>query len=863
MKFIARATFGILFSISVFVSNAVAAEDAPRPLYLDTQQTLDARVQDLIGRLTLEEKATLLDHRGPTVERFNIRSDQWNQCLNGVQWNRPTTLFPTCIAMAATWNTDLVQNQIANVLSDEARAIYNGWHLDANAPGEHKGLIYRAPVINIERNPYWGRNHEAWGEDPFLTGRMAVAYVRGLQGDNPRYLKIAATLKHFAVNNVETDRTRLNATVSERMLHEYWLPHFHDAVVEGRARSLMASYNAINGTPNNINHWLLTDLLKNQWGHQGFVVSDLGGVETMVNGHESGKMSYVDAVAQSLMAGCDFSDREFRQNIPAAVQEGKLSVARLDDALRRVLRVRFELGEFDPFESVPYSKIPLSVVDSAAHRAIALKAAQQSIVLLQNRGGLLPLNRVKTKRIAVIGPLADRVLTNNYNGKTGVTISPLQGIRDRVAPGTEVVYALGCQPNRQMNGENVQTDRETGFSGGASRKLYASGAGDFIEFAIDVAMPGRYDIKLQFKALAGRGIYQLSIDGEKQGTPIDMHSVSTDYNRIADFGTKTFATAGRKKFRFTAVGKNVESDSYDGHFDKLTLSGPKAINVELEDAAFTTNDGDEESSSIAHAAEMARTADVALVFVGTDSGVEQEGRDRTTLGLTGNQEQLVHAVLAANPRTIVVEMSAGPLTVPWLKDNVPAMLQAWWPGEEGGHAIADVLFGDVNPAGRLPHTVYASAAQVPSRDEYDVSKGYTYLYLRGAPLFPFGHGLSYTNFRYSNLRVPRAPIAREGTIPLRVDVENVGKRAGDEVVQLYVHQTKPRVVRPAKELRGFERIALRAGEKKTVAFALPASKLAFWDEKTSAFVVDAGAYDIMIGASSADIRATRRVEISQ
>ena len=429
MKFLAFAAF-----TGLFLSSSPAADT----LYRDASQPVDQRVADLISRLTLEEKATLLDHRGPTLARFNIRSDQWNQCLNGVQWNRPTTLFPSCIAMSATWDTNLV-HEIASVLSDEARAIYNGWHLDPNAPGEHKGLIYRDPVINIGRNPYWGRNHEAWGEDPFLTGRMAVSYVEGLQGNDPRYLKIAATLKHFAVNNVETDRQKLNAVVPERMLREYWLPHFREAVVEGKASSLMASYNAINGTPNNINHWLLTDVLKDEWGHEGFVVSDLGGVRTMVDGHEKKQMTIEDAVAKSLMAGCDFSDHEFRENIPAAVRDGKLTEARLDDALARVLRVRFRLGEFDTFTSVPYSRIPTNVINSAEHRALARKTAQESIVLLKNQNNLLPLDPAKLKRIAVIGPLANRIVLNNYNGKVGKTVTALEGIEDYAGKNAEVL----------------------------------------------------------------------------------------------------------------------------------------------------------------------------------------------------------------------------------------------------------------------------------------------------------------------------------------------------------------------------------------------------------------------------------------
>jgi beta-glucosidase len=561
-----------------------------------------------------------------------------------------------------------------------------------------------------------------------------VNYVEGLQGDDPHYLKIAATLKHFAVNNVETDRQKLNATVSERMLHEYWLPHWRDAIVEGQAQSVMASYNAINGTPNNINHWLLTDILKNDWGFQGFVVSDLGGVRTMVTGHEAGKMTYEDAVANSLMAGCDFSDKEFMDNIPSAVRDGKLTEARLDDALTRVLRVRFRLGDFDPFDSVPYSKISPDVINSSANRAVALKAAQESIVLLQNRGSILPLDKTKIKSIAVIGPLADRIIMNNYNGKVGKTVTALQGIKDAVGAGIEVTHTLG------------------GLVGGD--------------------------------------------------------------------------TTGRWK-----------AESAEAAAD------PAAERLK--------------------AVELARKADVAIVFVGTTAAVEQEARDRKTLGLTGTQEELVEAVFAANPKTIVVEMSAGPLTVPWIAKNIPALLQAWWPGEEGGHAIADVLFGDVNPAGRLPHTVYASEAQVPPVDEYDITQGFTYMYVNGEPLFPFGYGLSYTTFKYDNLKLSADKIKTDSLVNISVDVKNSGKRGGDEVVQLYVHQEKSSVKVPVKMLRGFQRINLQPGETKTVTFTLPASKLAIWDETTHGFVVQPGIFDVMVGASSADIRLKNQIEVVQ
>ena len=708
--------------------SASGAEADTAPGYLDPTLSVDARVADLVGRLTLEEKAMALNHRGATLTRFGLRADQWNQCLNGVKWDRPTTLFPSCVGLAATWNTALVHS-VATVLSDEARAIYNGWKRDAAFPGEHKGLIYRAPVINIGRNPYWGRNHEAWGEDPFLTGRMAVAYVRGLQGEDPHYLKLAATLKHFAVNNVETDRQKLDARVPERWLREYWLPHFHDAVVEAQAQSLMASYNALNGTPNNINHWLLTDVLKTEWGHQGFVVSDLGGVRTMVDGHFGKSLDYVDAVARSLMAGCDFSDKEFETHIPAAVRAGKLTEARLNDAVSRVLRTRMRLGEFDPPERVPYSRISPSVIDSPAHRAGALQAAREAIVLLQNRAQLLPLDGSKLKTLAVLGPLADLVVMNNYNGKAGATVSPLQGIRNRVGSGVEVLHARGC--------EVIEKTKPSGGPAGGER------------------------------------------------------------------------------------------------------------------------------ATIEQAAALAQLAEAAVVFVGTTAQVEQEGRDRSTLNLPGNQEALIRAVLAANPRTVVVEMSAGPLAVPWVKEHVPALLQAWWGGEEGGRAIAEVLFGDYNPAGRLPHTVYSADDQVPPLDQYDISQGFTYMYLKGAPLFAFGHGLSYTRFKYSRFQLASKQLSINGNITLSVQIQNAGRRAGDEVVQLYAHARSSRVRRADKELRGFQRISLQPGEKRTVTFQLPAEKLAYWDETRHQFAVEPGLYDLWVGGSSADMEAKGRLRVGR
>jgi beta-glucosidase len=695
-----------------------------KPLYRDPAQPVDTRVKDLVSRLTLEQKAQLLNHVAPEpgtvvgfgADQYTLRADQWNQCLHGVVWNQPTTMFPISIALAATWNPDLAYQE-TTVIADEARAIYNGWHQNPPLPGDKKGLIYRAPVINISRNPYWGRINECFGEDPFLDGRIGVAYVKGLQGDDPKYLKLAATLKHYAVNNVERNRQSLTATVSERMLHEYWLPHFRDCIVEGQAQSIMASYNAINGVHNNMNKVLLTDILKDQWGFKGFVVSDKGGVASMMR---SMRITEVQAVGQSIMAGCDFSDIEFQRNIPAAVRDGTLSQERLDDALTRVLSVRFRLGDFDPQEVVPFSKIKPEVICSPEHRQLSLKVAHESVVLLTNKNNTLPLDKSKLKSIAVIGPHANIFTAGGYSGRARNPVTPLQGIKNRAGAGIDVLYTQG----------------------------------------------GQFNV---------------------QGDPAPELQAATD---------------------------------------------------------------------------LAKKADVAILFVGTTTGQEQEGRDRITLALPGNQQQLVDAVIAANPRTVVVEMNAGPLAVPALAEKAAAMLEAWWAGEEGGNAIADVLFGDVNPGGKMPLTVYASDVQVPPQDEYDITKGFTYMYLKDKPLFAFGHGLSYTTFQYANLTLSDRQIPATGKVTATVDVKNSGTREGDEVVQLYVHEVTPALVRPSKELRGFSRIALKPGETRKVTLTVPADKLAYYDEGKHAFVVKPGAFDILVGSASDDIRVHDQIQVT-
>jgi beta-glucosidase len=377
-------------------------------------------------------------------------------------------------------------------------------------------------------------------------------------------------------------------------------------------------------------------------------------------------------------------------------------------------------------------------------------------------------------------------------------------------------------------------------------KFDAHSAGEFIEFQVPVKEASEYEVKLGYKSFPSRGTYQLGIDGEPLGPPVDMHEPKGSYGRSASFGSKQF-TAGKHTLRFTLTGKNARSTGFSGHFDKITLVGANTLTFECETLQPTTGGGNEQGT-IAGAAELARGADVAIVCIGTDQSVEHEGRDRKTLGLTGAQEELVKAVLATNPRTIVVQMTAGPLTVPWLKEHAPAMLQAWWGGEEGGHALADVLFGDTNPAGRLPHTVYASEEQVPTQDEYDISKGFTYMYVKGEPLYPFGHGLGYTTFEYSDIKASGTPLV------VTAMVKNTGSRAGDEVAQLYLVPPKSDAVRPRLMLRGFQRMTLQPGESQEVRFTVPEEKLAFWNTEVKRFDVQRGDWGVRVGASSSDIR---------
>lgn len=699
------------------------AQTPSRPLYLDPSKPINERVSNLIGRLPLDEKAELLNHTNTGIPRLNIPLwGGWNQTLHGVWSKEPTTLFPAPIAMGATWDSTLVHS-IADAMSDEGRALYNS---GAEGPRTRHGLVYRSPVINLARDPRWGRIQEIFSEDPYLTGEMGVAYVKGLQGDDPNHLKLAATIKHYAVYNVENGRQHGNAVVDDRNLMEYWLAQWKIVVTQAHPQSLMSSYNAINGTPNAVNHRLLTDILRGQWGFDGFVTDDLGAV-ALLTGSRKGSQEVgqrltedpVVATAMAIKAGNDSDDAEFQTNIPLAVQRGLLATADVDRALSRVLRVGFRLGVFDPPANQPYNNIPKSVVRSPDHIALSLKAAQESITLLSNREHFLPLKQDEIHSVAVIGPAAgDDYETGNYYGKPARKISPFEGLSQILGKGARVEYEQG-----------------TGFTNAA------------------------------------------------------------------------------------------------------------------------------DPAAIKRAADLAHKSDVAILCLGTNLKVEAEGHDRRDLNLPGAQQQLLEAVYAANPRTVLVLMNAGPLAVTWANDHLPAILDAWYPGEMGGVAIARALFGMDDPGGHLPYTVYASLDGIPPSREYDVSKGFTYMYFKGLPLYAFGHGLSYTRFEYGGLKLSSAISAPTGTVQVSFDIKNVGDREGSDVAQLYTHQQQSFTYQPIESLRAFKRVDLQPGETTHVEFTLPIAQLAFYDDRVKAFHVEPGAFDILVGAASDDIRLRSSLQV--
>ena len=843
-----RATI-FLFTVSVVIS--AYAQQYP---YLDTSLPFERRVEDLVSRMTTEEKAAQLLYTAPAIPHLGIPEyNWWNEALHGVARAGHATVFPQSVTIANSWDEDLMLD-IANAISDEARAKHHEF-VRRGDRGIYHGLTFWSPNINIFRDPRWGRGQETYGEDPYLTGRLGLRFVQGMQGSDPKYLKTVATAKHYAVHSgPEPIRHEFNAVVSERDLRETYLPAFRTLVQEGKVYSVMGAYNQFRGHPACASDELY-GILRNEWGFDGYIVSDCWAISDFYNfqGYASGP---AEAAAQALKAGTDLECGVDYSHLMEALGKKLVTEDDIDRAARRVMLARFRLGMFDPDSIVEYARIPYQANCSDYNRSLARKAARESIVLLKNSNGILPLNR-DIRTVAVIGPNAasHEVLVGNYNGIPKDPVSLLEGIQSKLRPDAAVLYAEGSDlapgmhnlapipsryfrtpdgrqgvqgvyyASRDMRGEPLftRTDDMIDFYWDNDSPHPLMPVNDFgIHWVADLVPPvtGTY-----YLGTWGSSGYTVILEGDT------LLSFYNDHHAVVREVPMDF-TAG-KKYRVEVLYRNHGGDA----------------DMEL---LWCMPRGD----MIREAVEAASRADAVVVALGLSPRLEGEemkvsidgfeGGDRTTLGLPAVQEELLAALLATGKPVVVVLMNGSPVSSLQAQEKASAVLLAGYPGVEGGNAIADVIFGDYNPAGRLPVTYYRSVDQLPPFEDYDMANR-TYRYFNGTPLYPFGYGLSYTTFVYSDLVMPEKAVA--GTeVKVSVTVTNTGKIAGDEVVQLYLTDEKATSPRPLRQLEGFDRITLRPGESRKVEFTLKPEQFSIINNK-DARVIEPGWVTVSIGGS--------------
>jgi beta-glucosidase len=873
-------TFAVL--LTTLVASAVAQTTAPKQApWLDTRQSFEQRAAELVARMTLEEKVAQMQNSAPAIPRLGVPAyDWWNEALHGVARAGQATVFPQAIGLAATFDAPLLGAE-ANAISDEARAKYNQFQRQG-MHGRYEGLTFWSPNINIFRDPRWGRGQETYGEDPYLTGRMGIAFVRGLQGDDARYRKLDATAKHFAVHSgPESTRHQIDVHPSERDLYETYLPAFQALVQEAHVDAVMGAYNRVDGEPAAASQRLLQDILRHDWGFQGYVISDCDAVEDIYKYHKV-VATAEQAAAMAVKHGDDLDCGTTYAALIDAVHQGLVSEADIDASLTRLMTARMRLGMFDPPAMVPWSTLPYSVNQSPQHDALARRAADESLVLLKN-DGLLPLSR-KLKRIAVIGPTADslRALLGNYNGTPAAPVTILAGIRAAL-PQAQVTYASGAalvegmgghgdaalvapaylRPSATSNERGLKAEYFRGEDFNTAPVLTRIDAG--IDFHWDQATPTD-DLMMQGELTADKALSSNDFSVRWSGQLLPPVSGHYRLDVTAPDGIRIYLD-GKRVLDGWRAGDDAKTP---GQADlDLTAGQPYDLRIEY---AKNNRNGDVQlawrlpnaRAPFDEALAAARDAQVVVFVGGLTADVEGEqmsvsypgfaGGDRTDLRLPATQEKLLEALQATGKPVVLVLTSGSALAIDWAQQHLPAILMAWYPGQRGGTAVADALFGDTDPAGRLPVTFYKADETLPAFDDYRMD-GRTYRYFKGAPLYPFGYGLSYTRFTYANLQLTSHRVRADETLTATVDVTNSGARAGDEVVQLYVRTLDAPHARANRELRGFARIHLKPGEHQRVSFDIkPTRDLHYYDERKRAYAVDAGRYEVEIGASSADIR---------
>lgn len=855
MKHLAVAALALLLTTSCSKKQS----DYP---FRNPDLPINERIDDLLSRLTPEEKVGQMMNQTPAIERLGIPEyDWWNEALHGVARAGRATVFPQAIAMAATFDEGAL-HETFTMVSDEARAKYHQYQKDKEYD-RYKGLTFWTPNINIFRDPRWGRGMETYGEDPYLTERMGIAVVKGLQGDDPTYFKTHACAKHYAIHSgPEWNRHEFDVSVTPRDLWQTYLPAFEALVKEGNVQEVMCAYNRLEGDPCCSSDKLLIDILRNNWGFEDIILSDCGAINDFwekdknTPRHET-HPDAESASADAVLSGTDLECGSSYRSLMQALKDGKIKEEELNVSLSRLLKGRFELGMFDPDERVPYSQIPYSVVESPKHIAKSLEMAHKSMVLLKNKNQILPLDKT-IKKIAVVGPNAadSTMLWANYNGFPSKTVTILEGIRNKV-PGTEVIYELGCNHTDDFVmtdlGSAITSPAGQGFASeffnnidftgepvhkGLARELHYTTGGN-TQFAPNVNLAnftarftGEFEApvngEVEFK-LSGNDAFRLFINNEK----------------VAEVWENEYGA--ERKYMLTAE----KGKKYPVKIEYMQRSGSADLNLLV--GVRTPVDSKATAAKVKEADVIVFVGGISPRLEGEEMPVDADGfrkGDRTNMEIPAVQKEMIKALQATGKPVIYVLCTGSALALNWEDANIDAILNAWYGGQEGGTAVADILFGDYNPAGRLPVTFYKSIDQLPDFQDYSM-KGRTYRYMTEAPLYPFGYGLSYTTFAYQNAKLSNDKIGKEQSVTLTLDIANTGKRDGDEVAQIYIKNPND-PEGPIKALKAFKRVNVKAGASTPLRIELPSKAFQSFNDQTQAMEVRPGTYQVLYGSSSAD-----------
>jgi beta-glucosidase len=808
----------------------------------------DERVELLLGQLTISEKINLLCAGADSIPRLGIPAyNWWNECLHGVARAGQATVFPKPINLGCTWDTALVK-QISTAISDEGRAKYHQTLTEKGYTERYEGITFFSPTLNISRDPRWGRNDETFSEDPLLTSSMGVSFIQGLQGDHPKYLKTVATAKHFVANNEEDRRHAGSSNVDEKSLREYYFPAFKKAVIEGKTTSVMGAYNALNDVPCCANSFLLTTILREEWGFDGVVMSDGSAVEKIFTHHEYAN-SEAEGAAKALLAGCDMSLRdEYRSTLQQALEQKFITEEDIDISLKRVLKLRFRLGMFDDPEIVPYANIPYSIVECNEHQQLALEAAQKSILLLKN-DDILPIQKNKKQKIALIGKAAKEIYFGDYSGESIHGKSLFDGLSDKIeGTNIELLYATEQDLIKPIDAEFFQREEQYEYEGrnGLMAEIFENSNLEGIPAFIRPVD----NIDVYWRHLAPEGITNMdNFSIRWKGHLIPPKTGIYNFYLTSDDGIRLYIDGKLVVDAWNQSDVNIKQSfevselrKHDFVFEYCERGSMAGVSLSWELPKKSNQ------SSIS---QVVKDADVAVVFFRDTGG--NEGKDRTTLKIQEEQLQLLKEVVSVNPNTVAIISSTTPLILNWVNDNIPAIIYSWIPGQAEGMALADILLGDANPSAKSSVTFFANEDELPPIDDYHMQNGRSYQFFKGEVLYPFGHGLSYTTFKYSDLKVTK--LESEEKIILQFELKNTGAFAGDEVSQCYL-------IHPDSELKkliGFTRVSLKPDESKTIHIAVDKSQLAIWEKLK--WSVKNGIYKLQVGSSSEEIQLKKDLEV--